>query len=71
MHRTLSEPVGRTPRHVCRIFRAKNWRSDLPVFNIRQNLAKKTDRRLKSSDLKEITYLTHFYTHKFKCPRHF
>ena len=31
-----------------------------PVFNIKQNLAKKLDPILKSSNLKEITYHTHF-----------
>ena len=44
-------------RHVCRKVRAKNRRSDLPVFNVKQNPAKKMDQRLKTSHLKEITYL--------------
>ena len=33
LRRILHEPVGGTPRHVCRIFRAKNRRSDLRMFN--------------------------------------
>ena len=71
LRRILHDPVGRTPRHVCRIFRAKNRRSDLSVFNIKQNLAKVLDPRLKSSHLKEITYRTHFYAQKSECPRRF
>ena len=66
LRRILHEPVGGTPRHVCRIFRAKHRRSDLPVFNIKQNLAKKLNPTLKPSSLKEITYLL-----KSKCPRRF
>ena len=57
------------PRHVGRIFRAKNRRSDLPVFNMKHNLAKKLDLTLKPSYFKEKTYLTHFYAQKSKCPR--
>ena len=56
----LHEPVGGTPRHVCRNFRAKNRRSDPPVFHIKQNLAKQLDPTPKPRNLKEITYLTHF-----------
>ena len=67
----LHESVGGTPRHVCRIIRAKSLRSDLPAFNITQNLAKKLDPRLKPSNLKEITYLAHFYAQKSKHPRRF
>ena len=69
--RILHEPVWGTPRHVGRHFRAKNRRSDLPVFNIKQDLAKKLDPTLKRTRLKEITYLTHFYAQKSKCPRRF
>ena len=57
-----------TPRHVCRFFRAKHRRSDLPMFNIKQNLAKKLDPRLKPSHLKEIAYLTRFYAQKSNLP---
>ena len=32
----LHDPVGRTPRHVCGNFRAKDRRSDLPVSNMTQ-----------------------------------
>ena len=61
MRRILHGPVGRTPRHVIRNFRAKYRSSDLPVFNIKQNLAKKLDPTLKSSHLNEgVTYLTSF-----------
>ena len=69
--RSLHDPVGGTPRHVCRKIRAKNGKSDLPVFNIKQNLARKLDPSLKPSNLKEITYPTHFYAQKAKCPRPF
>ena len=71
MRRILPEPVGGTPRHVCRFFRAKNRRSDLPVFNIEQNLARKLDPTLKPSNLKGIAYLTHFYAQKARYPRRF
>ena len=47
MRRILHEPVGGAPRHVCRKFRAKNRRSDLPLFNIKHNLARKLDPTLK------------------------
>ena len=67
----LHRPVGRTPKHVCRNFRAKNRRSDLPVFNIKQNLAKKLDPTPKSRNLKEITYLTQYCDQTSKCPRRF
>ena len=61
MRRILHGPVGRTPRHVIRNFRAKYRSSDLPVFDIKQNLAKKLDPTLKSSHLNEgVTYLTSF-----------
>ena len=60
LRRIVHEPVGGTPRHVCRFFRAKNRRPDLPVFDMKHNLAKKTDPALKPSHLKEITYLTPF-----------
>ena len=69
LRRILHDPVGRTPRRVCIIFRAKNRRSDLSVFNIKQNLAKKLDPTLKPSHLKEVMDLTHFYAQKSKCPR--
>ena len=52
-------------------FRAKSRRSDLPVFNIKQNVAKKLDPTLKPGNLKELKYLTHFYVQKSKCPRRF
>ena len=71
LRRILHDLVERTPRHSCRNFRERNRRSDLPVFNIKQNLAKKLDPALKPSHLKEITYLTHFYAQKSKCPRRF
>ena len=71
LRRTLHDPVGRAPRHVCRKFCAKNQRPDLPALNIKQNIAKKLDPTLKSSQLKEITYLTHFYARKSKYPRRF
>ena len=59
--RILHDPVGRTPRHVCRLFCAKNIRSDLPVFTNKQYLAKNLDLTRKPSRLKELTYLTHFF----------
>ena len=71
LRRILHDPVGRTPRHVCTIFRSKNRRADLPVFKITQNLAKKLDPILKPSHLKEIMYLTPFHAQKSKCPRCF
>ena len=71
IRRILHEPVGGIPRHVCKNFRAKNRRADLPVFNIEQTLAKKLDPVLKPSHLKEIRYLTHFFAQKSKCPRRF
>ena len=52
-------------------FSRQNSRSDLPVFNIKQNLAKKLDPRLKSSRLKDLAYPNHFYAQKSKCPRRF
>ena len=39
------------------------------MFNIKQNLAKKLDPILKSSNLKEMTYHSHFYAQNSKCPR--
>ena len=71
LRRILHDPVGRTPRHVCSIFRAKNRKSDLPVFNSKQNLAKKMDPTLTPGHFKEIAYLTHFYKRNSKCPRRF
>ena len=68
---TFHEPVGGTPSHVCRHLRAKNRRFDLPVFNIKQNLARKLDPALKPGNLKEITYLTTFCGPKANCPRWF
>ena len=62
--RVLHDPVERTSRHVCRNFRAKNRRSDLPVFVMKQNLAKKLDPTLTPCHLKEITHLDHFYAQK-------
>ena len=67
----LHDPVGPTSRHVRRTFRAKNRISDLPVFNIEQNLAKQLDPIQKTSHLKEITCLTHCYEQKSECPRRF
>ena len=61
LRRILQEPVGGAPRHVCGNFRANNRTSYLPMFNIKQNLAKKLDRTLKLSHLKEMTYRSHFY----------
>ena len=61
MRRILHDPVGRTPRDICSIFRAKNRRPDLPLFDIEQNLATKLDPTLKPNSLKEITYL--IFTH--------
>ena len=58
----LHEAAGGTPRQVCRNFREKNRRSDLPVFNIKQNLAKKMNPTQKPINFKEITYLV--FTHK-------
>ena len=68
----LHDPVGNTPRHVCRKFRAKYRRSDVPVFNIKQNLAKKRDPTLKSIHMKESRILL-IFTHKSpsKYPRRF
>ena len=60
LRRILHEPIGGTLRHVCRNFHAKNRRSDLPVFNIEQNLARKLDPRLKPSNLKETAYIFSF-----------
>ena len=60
LRRISHEPIGGTPRHVRSFFSAKNRRSDLPVFNIKQNLAEKLDPTLKISRLKEIRFLTHF-----------
>ena len=57
--RKKKEPVGGTPRHVCRNFRAKNRRADLPVFNIKQNLARTLDPTLKPSILQETTCVVH------------
>ena len=71
LRRILHEAVGGTPRHVYRIFRAKNRRSDLPVIHITHNLARKLDPTLKPCNLKEMTCLTRFYTQKPKCPRRF
>ena len=71
LRRILREPVGGTPRHACTTFRANNRRSDLPVFNIKQNPARKLDPTLKPCNLKEITYITHFYAQMAKCPRRF
>ena len=72
MRRILLEPVESTPKQ-CRNFNlcAKTQRSDLPVLNIEQDVAKQLDRTLKPSNLKEITYLTHFYPRKSKGPRLF
>ena len=66
LRRILHDPVGHTPRHVCKIFRTKNRRSDLPVLNIiKQNhLAKALGPTLKPSHLKETAYLVHFYAQK-------
>ena len=44
---------------------------NLPVFNIKQNLARKLDPSLKPSNLKELTCLPHFYAQKAHCPRRF
>ena len=71
MRRIMREPVGDTPRHVCRNFGVKYRRSDLAVFNVNQHLAKKLDPALKQSGLKEITYLPHFHAPKAKYPRRF
>ena len=71
MRRILHEPVGGTPRHVCNNFRAKNRTYDLPVFTTKHNLFLAKNWILKPSLLKEITYLTHFYAQKSKCPRSF
>ena len=68
MHRISHDPVGRTPRHAGKFFRAKIRRSDSSVFNIE---AKKLDLALKPSHFKEISYLTHCHTQKSKCPRRF
>ena len=57
----LHEPVGGSQRHVCRFFRAKNRKSDLPVSNINQNLAKKLNPTLTSSILKAMTHLAHVH----------
>ena len=67
----LHEPVGGTPGRACTNFLAKNRRSGLPVFNIKQNLAKKLDHTLEPRNWKGITCLTHFYAQKYKCPRRF
>ena len=53
------------------IFRSEKRRPDLPVFNIKQILAKKSDPTLKPRHLKEIKNLTHFYAQRSKCPRRF
>ena len=53
----LHEPAGGTPRHLCRFFRANNRRSDLPMFNIKQNLAQKLDPTLKLFHLEETPVL--------------
>ena len=53
MRRILHDPVEGTPRHVCRIFSAKNRKFDLSVFNIRQNLAKILDPTLRQCHLKQ------------------
>ena len=55
------QPNGGTRRHMCRKFRENVRRVDLPAFNVEQNLARKLDPTLKPSNLKEISYLTHFY----------
>ena len=41
------------------------------MFNNKQNLAKNMDATLKPSHLKGITHITHFYTQKAKCARHY
>ena len=69
--RVLHDPVGRTPRHACRNFRAEDGLSILPVFNFKQNLARKLDPRLKPSHLKEITYVAHIYACRSKRPGRF
>ena len=44
LRRILNDRFGRrTPRHVCSFFRAKYRLSELPVFNIKQTLAKELD----------------------------
>ena len=58
-----------TPRRGCGFFRAKTRRSDMRMFNGKRSLAKKVDPALKPSQLKEVTYLTHLYAQKWKCPR--
>ena len=52
-------------------FREKNRRSNLPCLcsNIKHIRAKKMDPTLEPSHFKEITYPTHFYARKSKCPR--
>ena len=41
LRRNLPDPVGLTPRHACRIFRAKNRISEVLVFNSsKQTVAK-------------------------------
>ena len=61
--RISHDPVGRTPRHALWNFsRKKSKISDLLVYNIGQNLAKKLDPALKTAIyLKEISYLTRSY----------
>ena len=70
MRRTLHGPVGRTPRHACRNVREKNRRSDLPVLNIEQNVAKNWILH-EPRHLKKISHIAHFHAQTSKCPRRF
>ena len=53
------------------IFAQKIEDLDLPMFNIKQNLAKKLDRTLKTKYFDGMTYLTHFFAQKSKRTRCF
>ena len=73
MRRILHELVGATPRHVC-TFSCQNIRtSGLRLFNIKQDIAKKTGSysTLKPFHIKGKMYLTQLYAQKSSCPRRF
>ena len=71
LRRNFHEPIGGSSKYICRNFRARNRRSDPPVFNSKQNLARKLYPTLKPSNLNEMTHLTHFFAQTAKCPRRF
>ena len=50
----LNTATAGTPRHVCKTFHANIRRSDLPLLNIKWNMAQKLDPTLKPSNYKQL-----------------